>query len=850
MRFLSSLFLVAALITISEVKGTTPLRKEVSYNPAIPDPIAYFGFTPGERHLSHEQIVGYARELARVSDRVKMEEYARSHEFRPLVHMVFTDSRNHERMDQLKLLHTKYIRSEADDNPDRVPLVVMLGYGVHGNESSASNASVYTMYYLAAANSPFIDSLLRQSVILVDPVLNPDGFTRHSTWVNMHQGKTDVSDPAARGFTEAWPGGRGNHYWFDLNRDYLFLVHPESRGRVEKFHEWLPAVVTDHHEMGAQSTFFFQPGIPTRNNPLVPQKNYELTDRIAAFHRTVFDSRGELYYSEESFDDYYVGKGSSYPDICGSIGILFEQAGYRGKIRETSYGIRTLEDAIRNQFDVSLSTLEAAHRMRAELLRNQREFYASAKSLAAADPVKAWLIGDLNDPVKLNKFAEILLAHNIEIHHLAAPYTRNNKEYKPGRAILVSMNQNQYRLVKSLFEPASYFTDSAFYDVSAWNLPMAFNMEHTTIHSIRELQQIKGDLITEKPEPEGIVSGPADSYAWLLRWDNYHAPAALWQLQKNGLRTMVATRKFTVSARQGVSEFGYGTIVIPAAGQQGFTPEKLFQLIGEISGKWKVEFTGVPGGRTLGGPDLGSGSFVPLKPLKALMIAGESTNSREAGEIWHLLDQRYEIPLTMTDITSVRNLELSEYTTLILPGGNLQRLTAPDTDKIKTWVSSGGTLITTGDAAQWVSGKELAGLKFKKPAEQDTDKSVPYAERSAAAAIHTVAGVILNAEMDITHPVAFGYHTPFLPVFKTGSRVAETPSGAWESPVKFTGDPWLSGYISGKNIERISGAPVVTIFRNGNGSVISFMESPNFRGIWLGKHTMFANALFFGPIIR
>ncbi len=202
------------------------------------------------------------------------------------------------------------------------PLVVNLGYGVHGNESSATNASVLTAYFLASAQGEKIERLLSQTIILVDPCLNPDGFTRHSTWANMHQSITDMTKPESRQFSEVWPGGRTTHYWFDLNRDYLLLVHPESRGRVEKFHEWKPNIVTDHHEMEANSTFFFQPGVPSRNNPLTPEKNYTLTSEIAKYHARFLDRIGAAYFSEENFDDYYFGKGSSYPDINGSVGIL------------------------------------------------------------------------------------------------------------------------------------------------------------------------------------------------------------------------------------------------------------------------------------------------------------------------------------------------------------------------------------------------------------------------------------------------------------------------------------------------------------------------------------------------
>jgi len=826
------------------------LPDNISYNRDIPDPETWFGFAPGDRHLSHDQVLAYAREVARLSDRVTIEEYARSHEYRPLIHLIVTSADNHRQLGSLKSRHVACSVPGSSLSPEDVPLVVFLTYGIHGNESSATNASVLAMYYLAAALGPDIESLLKQNIILIDPCLNPDGFNRHSTWVNMHQGKTDVSDPNARGFTEAWPGGRGNHYWFDLNRDYLFMVNPESRGRIEKFHEWKPNIVTDHHEMGPNSTFFFQPGIPSRNNPLVPKRNYELTDKIAAFHRIKFDSQGELYYSEESFDDYYVGKGSSYPDINGSVGILFEQAGYRGKVRETIYGLKTLASAIKNQFDVTLSTLEAAMQLKNELLQSQKDFYDESTAIAQRDPVKGYIVGDHSDPVKLNHFIDILRVHKIEVHVLASEVNLDGKQFLPGSSIAVPLSQPQYRLIKSLFETVREFTDSTFYDVSTWNLPMAFNLDYAPIASARELQMWAGDKIQHILPSEGKMNGNADSYAWLMRWDNYNAPAVLWQLQAKGLLTMVATREFTIDVDGQTEKFSYGTIAIPAAGQKNHTAGQLYDLLTELSNRWQVEFTGAKSGRTATGIDLGSGSFVPLTKPEILMVAGESVNSREAGEIWHLFDQRYEIPVTMTDVSAFRNINLYKYTTLILPGGNLRSLGQQDAQKIKTWIGSGGTLLTMGEASQWVADNEIAAMKFKRPATADTGKIIPYINRSDEAAIHSVAGVILNAEADITHPLGYGYQNPDIPVFKTGTRVAEIPAGQYTAPVKFVQKPWMSGYISKKNLDRISGAPVVTIIRSGNGRVISFMESPNFRGIWMGTHKMVANSVFFGGIIR
>ncbi|MCA1760754.1 MAG: peptidase M14, partial [Bacteroidales bacterium] len=421
--------------------------------------------------------------------------------------------------------------------------MVNLGYGVHGNESSATNSSVLTAYYLAAAQGEKIDRLLESTIILVDPCLNPDGFVRHSTWANMHQSITDVTSPDSRQFREVWPGGRTNHYWFDLNRDYLLLVHPESRGRVAAFHDWKPNIVTDHHEMGANSTFFFQPGVPSRNNPLTPEENYRLTYEIAKYHAAFLDEIGSPYYMEEQFDDYYFGKGSSYPDVNASVGILFEQAGFRGRIRETSNGVKTLAFGIKNQFTVSLSTLEAAMNLKNELLQFQKEFYREALELADKDAVKAYIFGDENNLQTTLKFVDLLNKHQIEVYPNEQEFTSDGKTFKPGSSFVVPQKQPQYRLIKSMFEVNTEFADSTFYDVSTWTFPYAFNLPFAPITALRNIRF--SEKQAESEIKEGNVFGGKSSLAYLFKWNEYAAPEALFQLQNKGLMTKVATDEFT-----------------------------------------------------------------------------------------------------------------------------------------------------------------------------------------------------------------------------------------------------------------------------------------------------------------
>lgn len=375
------------------------LPKDVTYNKDIPTPEKILGYQVGQWHVTHDKLVEYMRALAEASDRITIETRGTTFETRPLILLTITSAKNHQNLDQIRKDHVA-LTDNDNTNISQMPAVVYQGFSIHGNEPSGSNAALVAAYYLAAAQGPKIESLLNDVVILFDPSLNPDGLQRFAYWANTNRNMNLTADPNDREYSEVWPGGRTNHYWFDMNRDWLPVQLPESRARIETYHQWLPNILTDHHEMGTNSTFFFQPGVPERVHPLTPKKNQELTLDIAQYHIKALDNIGSLYYAQESFDDYYYGKGSTFPDINGGIGILFEQGSSRGHIQESDNGLLTFAFTIRNQFVTALSTLEAAQGLRTELLTYQRDFYKNVRTNNAKNKTKAYVFGDEKDAAK------------------------------------------------------------------------------------------------------------------------------------------------------------------------------------------------------------------------------------------------------------------------------------------------------------------------------------------------------------------------------------------------------------------------------------------------------------------
>jgi len=820
------------------------LPKDISYNPSVPTPKQTTGHEPGEWHLTHDKLIYYMQELAKISDRAIWEEYGRSHENRPLGHLIISSSENIKNIEQLRQQHLQLCDPSESDNSEiaNMPIFIKLGYCVHGNESSAPNSSILTAYYLIAGEGMKIDELLEKAVILIDPSLNPDGMNRHATWVNLTKSLNNNPDPNSWEFSETWPGGRTNHYWFDLNRDYIMLQHPESVGRVAAFYRWRPNINTDHHEMGANATFFFQPGVQSRNNPLTPNDNQELTAEIGKYHEKYLNDLGSLYYTEESFDDFYLGKGSSYPDIHGTVGILFEQAGVKGHLKETPGGLLSFPFAIRNQFTVSLSSIYAGLNMRTKLLESQKNFYKNALVQADSHPVKAYIFTEPEDNGRLNAFIENLLQHQIKIYKLARDISKNDVEYKAESSYIVPLKQNEYRFIRSLFEPIMKFTDSAFYDISTWVLPMSFNIRYTEVYQGREFEGLTGTEITQAPPLTGTFLANDDSYAWLFEWDEYLSPKALYQIQKAGIRTRVATRKFVCNDDQVSKEFSYGTILIPSTGQN-ISGSDLSDLLKSVSRDCGITIYGVSTGLTPNGIDLGSNSFSVLERPSVIMFTGSGVSSGDAGEIWHLFDTRFNIPVTMATAARFGNINLDRYNVLIIAGS--PNVSAAVIEKIRTWNRNGGTIIGYKGGNNWLSRNKLAEIEYV-PSVASKVKDGIYINRSGDSQVQRIPGSIFEIKLDLSHPVCYGYTRELMPVFKSGTSVAIKDPNVYNNPAIYTSNPLLSGYCSSENIERIKGASFVSVHGR---RIVSIYDNTNFRAIWYGTNKIFMNAVFFGQLL-
>ena len=828
------------------------LPDEVTYDPGIPTPEAFFGFQIGDWHLRHDLIVSYMHALARHSKRVAIAEYAQTHQKRPLVVLTITSPENHQNLAAIQTQHQQL--ADPDQSPaldiDAMPVVAYMGYSIHGNEASGGNAAPVVAYHLAAAQGTAIDSLLANAIVLLDPVLNPDGFSRFAHWANTHRGKHLVADPQHREHREIWPSGRTNHYWFDLNRDWLGLQQPESRGRIEIYHAWKPNVLADHHEMNTQSTFFFSPGIPSRNNPLTPARTYRLTEEIAQRHADALNQIGSLYFTRESFDDFYIGKGSTYPDLNGGVGMLLEQASARGFVQDSAHGQLSFPFAIRNHVRTSLSTLRAARELRVALLSHQRDFYLSAQREAQRAEVKAYVFGDPQDPARTHHFLDLIQRHRIRIYDLARPIRVGNQTFAPGSAYIIPTAQPQYRLLTGMFERRMNFSDSSFYDVSAWTLPLAFNMPTAELKS--SSQEFIGGLLPASTFPAGRLSDAPMPYAYLFEWRGYYAPRALYRLQKAGVRAKVGSRQFRMApsgaAAGDARLFDYGSILIPVGIQQT-DPHAIRTLMQTIAREDALDVFAVSTGRVNSGIDLGSPGFVPLKMPQVALLIGNGANAYTAGEVWHLLDQRYDMTVSLVDAGQVRDMDLDRYNVIIAAGGSYSDLDSTGVETLKQWVRRGNTLVALNGAVRWAISHELARAQF---IAQDRDfrrERKAYLDAAGDRGARLIGGAIFRVQLDRTHPLAYGYGKNSLPVFRRGTLFLQPATSPYATPLQYARQPLLAGYISDQNRDYIAESASVRVDKQGDGRVILMLDNPNFRAYWYGTQKLFANALFFGPTI-
>lgn len=875
--------MLATLTLAAALAVPSPVGPETRYDPRIPTLKQVVGHDLGEEITSPDGIAAYLKALAAAApDRARIVEYARSEEGRPL-HVLVIGSP--ERMAQLEGVK-KGLRAlagpralapgEAGRLVRELPAVVWLLHAVHGNEISSSDAALALAHHLLAAQGDeAADLVRREAIVLVDPLQNPDGRARFLATNRLGRAASPDPEPVSAEHDEGWPGGRSNHYLFDMNRDWFALTQPETRGRLRVFLEWYPHVAVDLHEMGGDSTYYFAP--PAR--PLNPHFTRAQQGWLEAFGRAIaarFDAAGQAYFVREVFDSFYPGYGESWPLTQGSIGMTFEQASARGLVfRREDETQLTYLDGIRNHFRAALATVEAAARGREKLLRDFLEFRRSAVAEGETGAVRQYVLVAGADRARLDRLAGLLAAQGIETRVAAAELKAGGRSF-PAGSIVVPLAQPAGRLVRNLLDP-QVSMDEAFvreqerrrkkrlpdeiYDVTAWSLPLVFDVECVGVAAVA------GETRPFAPEAaSGEAPLAAAKVAWLLQWGSGTAAAVAEALQA-GLKVRVAE----AGLRLGGRSFPPGTAIVRLAEN----PDDARETLGRIVRRHRAEAVAEDSGYVEEGVSLGSEKVRLVKKPRVLLAWDRPASSVSAGWARWVLERRYGQPVTAVRVSSLRRVDLTRYDVLVLPSGDYgEAIGQGAVKRLRDWVSAGGTLVALGEASRWLTRGKVSLLDTRtelrdgrpepEPSEDEKKEEKPPAKDKEAApepfdlekAIQpdeerpdAVPGALLRVRLDTEHWLAAGTDGEIDAIVE--SRRVFTPLkldkgtnvGVYARKDQVVG----SGLVWDDVRDLLAQKAFLMDEPLGEGHVIAFAEDPNYRGYAEATELLFMNAVLLGP---
>lgn len=857
--------IVLSLFAIAPSASAKPVEffqvDGVTYDESVPAFEEYTGYEIGERPVRHSDLVGYLKHIAEGSDRISVETIGYSHEYRPILTFIVTSPENHANIDAIRKAHLDRLEGRAAQ--DAAPMVLWLNFGVHGAETSGMDASIPVLYHFAAAQGAEVEAQLDNAVMVFTAIFNPDGHSRRVDHVETfwsYGENTDPSDAAHNLWTEA----RTNHYWFDLNRQWLLLTQPESQAWIKQWHKWKPMVSVDYHEMGSASPYYFHPGEAKRRNPLIPDRARELTFGIAERHAAWLDSEARLYTTEEGFDNFYIGKGSTYPQINGALGILFEGGAARGGTIETERGLVETADNARTHFRTALTTIQGSLDLRSEITAYQRDFYVAADRQVAGSGQSGWVFTAKGDPERAARFVRLLRMHDIKVSRLNADITIDGQSYPAATSYYVPLAQTSSQMIRGIFEPITEFEENIFYDVSGWTLPLAYDLEYAAVTG-----RVGRTAAGGAPAEGDFQSAPApdrSSYGYVFEWSHTYAPRALNRILSEDIMARAAMEETIVTTTSGDVAFGRGAIFVPLARQEA-TNDEIHAIMETIAAEDGVPVYAATSGLTpTTGRDLGATRvFRSLEAPKIVVAFDGGIPRYDSGEVWWTLDYRHRIPVTLVQKNRLGSLDWSEYTHLVLVGGQgrageepRKALTGGVADEVMDWVRDGGTLIATREAALWAQSAMHASddeekKKTQKTGEdeaEDTPERLDFADLGVRDAEHVIGGAIFSADLDTTHPLGFGFSDRSLPVHRNTVLTLERPDdNPYAVAVQYNEDPLLTGYASEKRLDEIEGTPSVIAERMGSGTVVLMADNPVFRGTYPGTEKLLMNAIFFSGLI-
>ena len=811
------------------------------YSQALQSPEQFLGYKVGTRFTRHHRIVEYAKSLAQAKpEMMKIEKYGETNEGRELMIAIVSTAENMQKLESIRLNNLRLAGLNSDNLAPQIenaPAIIWLSYNVHGNETSSSEAFMLTIFALLDPNNAQTKEWLRNTVVILDPCINPDGRDRYVNWFNTMVGKNANPDPASREHAEPWPGGRSNHYNFDLNRDWAWQTQVETQQRLKKYSQWMPQIHVDYHEQGVNEPYYFAPAAEPIHEVITTwQRDFQTM--IGKNHAKYFDNNNWLYFTKERFDLLYPSYGDSYPIYNGAIGMTFEQGGGgRGglAVMNEDNDTLTLVDRALHHFTTGLSTIEITSKNRQKVITEFKKFFDESKAgKIGAYKTYVFTTKDENKMAPLKKLLEI---NGIEYGTLSSKAFRGYNYFlgkddafvDEGIHIAVSAFQPKSVLAKVLLEPKTVVTDSNTYDITAWAASYAYGIK---CYAVKEKLEFSG-------EPKSMNTTIVDvnsNYGVLIPYNSFSSAKILAYILKSGIKARYVEKPFTIKNKM----YDRGTLVILKTSNLS----NWLAVANEACKKYNVQAESVETGFVDKGVDFGSPDIrIIASAPKVAMITGDQVSSLAAGEVWHYFDKMLEYPLTLLNAADLGRLNLKNYDVLILPDGGYRTLTEKTiTDKLKDFVRSGGKIIAMENAVALMANDW--GLKnIENRPDTKSDSTVKkYGDRDKASLGNSVPGAIYKIDLDNTHPLGFGY-PDFYYTLKQDNILYEMMKEGWNVGT-IKKDAYITGVAGEKVKAKLKDGMLFGVQDIGRGTVVYLTEDPLFRNFWENGKLLFANAIF------
>jgi hypothetical protein len=815
-------------------------------------PKDFLGYELGDRFTRHHRVVEYFQHVAGASPNIELYKYGETYEYRPLVYAVIASAENHRNLEQIRLDNLRRT-GLAEGAPSTKVAIVWLSYNVHGNESNSMEAAMQTLYELADPSNTRTQEWLKNTIVIMDPCINPDGRDRYANFYNQYGNHPPNPNPEAREHREPWPGGRTNHYWFDLNRDWAWLTQIESQNRIRIYNQWMPHVHVDFHEQSYNSPYYFAPAAEPYHEVITPwQREFQVM--IGRNHAKYFDREGWLYFTRERFDLYYPSYGDTYPTYSGAIGMTYEKAGggAAGLIITTREGDQlTLKERLTHHHTTGLSTVEITSHHATRVV-DEFEKYFRENNTNPSSSYKTYVIRGDNNPDKLQRLAEWLDAHAIRYGHPSAGKPSRGYDYSTQTTqsftlgtedVVISVYQPKSRFITTLFEPVSKLPDSVTYDITAWNLIYAYGLKgYALSERINVSRPFQPKVVTN-------VAVQGKPYAYVFRYQSLADVEFLAALLSNGIKVRSASSAFKL----GGESFDAGALIVTRGGNEshaGFD-EKVQSIATGRGRKWFAASTGFVDA----GKDFGSGDVRYLKAPKVAVLSGEQTTSLSAGAAWHFFEQQLKYPITQIGTEYFRSVDLRNYDVLVVPTGNYRLFDEETLKSVQDWVSGGGKLILMSSALNSFADKN--GFALKKYATEDAKKEaekkekddrarnvlVSYEAAERKAISQSISGAIYKVTLDKSHPLAFGIGDAYY-TLKTNELYYDYLQQGWNvGVIKGKAKP-VQGFAGQKINAKLDNTFSFGVESKGRGSIVYFVDDPLFRNFWESGKMLFANAVF------